>query len=310
LVPPKQRKRDIRFDSRNVRSLYRAGSFTAAARELARYKLDLVSVQEVRWDRKGTVREGISNFYCGKWNENHQLGTGFFVHHRILSVVKRVEFVSDRVSYIVLRECCRNIIVLNVHAPNEEKSNDSDSSYEELVQVFFYHFSKYHMKILLGDFNAKLGRENILKLTIGNESLHQGSNDNGVRIVNFATSKNLVVKSTMFSHRNIHKYTWTSPYGKTHNQIDHMLIDRRWHLSVLDVGSFKEADYDTDHYLAVAKVREKLAVSKQAAQGSDGERFNLKKQNELEVRKQYQMEITNRFAALENLSDDEDISRA
>ena len=65
---------------------------------------------------------------------------------------------------------------------------------------FFYNFPKYHMKIILGDFNAEVGRENIFKPTIGNESLHQGSNDNGVRIVNFATSKILVVKSTMFPH--------------------------------------------------------------------------------------------------------------
>ena len=60
-------------------------------------------------------------------------------------------------------------------------------------------------------------RENILKPTIGQDSLHQDSNDNGVRLVNFATSKNLVVKSTMFLHQNIHKHTWTSPDGKTHN---------------------------------------------------------------------------------------------
>ena len=65
---------------------------------------------------------------------------------------------------------------------------------------FFYNFPTYHMKIILGDFNAEVGRENIFKPTIGNESLHQGSNDNGVRIVNFATSKILVVKSTMFPH--------------------------------------------------------------------------------------------------------------
>ena len=71
------------------------------------------------------------------------------------------------------------------------------------------------MKILLGDFNAKVGREIIFKPTIGQESLHQDSNDNGVRLVNFATSKNLVVKSTMFPHQNIHKYTWTFPDGKT-----------------------------------------------------------------------------------------------
>jgi hypothetical protein len=90
------------------------------------------------------------------------------------------------------------------------------------------------MKILLGDFNAKLGRVDIIKPTIGNESLHQDSTDNGVRIVNFVTSKNLVVKSTMFPHRNIHKYTWNSPDWKTHNKIDHILIDRRWHSFILD----------------------------------------------------------------------------
>jgi hypothetical protein len=67
-----------------------------------------------------------------------------------------------------------------------------NSFYEELQQVLGY-FPQYHMKILVGDFNAKLRREDILKLTISNESLHQDSNDNGVGLVHFATSKNLVV---------------------------------------------------------------------------------------------------------------------
>ena len=80
------------------------------------------------------------------------------------------------------------------------------------------------MKIVLGDFNAKVGRGSIFKPTIGQESLHQDSNDNGVRLVNFITSKNLVLMSTMFPHRNIHKYTWTSTDGKTHNQIGHIFM--------------------------------------------------------------------------------------
>ena len=73
--------------------------------------------------------------------------------------------------------------------------------------------------------------------------------------------------------------------------------------------SFSGADCGTDHYLVIVKVRERLAVGKQAAQRFDRQRFNLRKLNEPEVREQYQIEITNRFAALESLNDDEDVNR-
>jgi len=109
-----------------------------------------------------------------------------FVHHRIVSAVKRAEFVSDRISYSSERSQYI-IIVLNVQVPTEDESNDSkDIFYEELEQVFSP-FPRYSMKILLRQFNAKLGREDIFKVTIGNERIHQDSNVNGVRLVNFAT---------------------------------------------------------------------------------------------------------------------------
>ena len=113
----------------------------------------------------------------------------------------------------------------------------------------------------------------------------------------------------MVLHQNIHKHTRTSPDGKTHNQIDHVLIGRRRHSSVLDALRFRGADCDTDHYLVIAKVRERLAVGKQAAHRFDRQRFNLRKLNEQEIREQHQIEITNRFAALENLNDDEEVNR-
>jgi hypothetical protein len=78
-----------------------------------------------------------------------------------------------------------------------------DRFYKELEHVFDK-FPKYHIKILLENFNAKVSREDIFKQKIGNEILDEISNDNGVRVVNFATSKNLFVKSTMFSHRTSH----------------------------------------------------------------------------------------------------------
>jgi hypothetical protein len=166
------------------------------------------------------------------------------------------------------------------------------------------------MKILLGDFNVKVGSEDINKQTNGNKSLHEISNDNGVRLVNFATLKNLEVKSTMFPHRNIYKYTWKSPDGKTHNRIDHILVDRRRHSDVLDIRSFRAADCDIGHYLVVAKVTERLEVNKQRSQRLHMEMFNLKKLNEVEGKEQFRVEVSNRFAALEDLGTELEINSA
>jgi hypothetical protein len=96
---------------------------------------------------------------------------------------------------------------VNAHTPTDDETDDvKDSFYEELERVF-HKFPKYNMRIQLADFSAKVGEEGIFKLTIENESVHEISNGNGVRLVNFATPKNLRVKSTMFPHPNIRKYT-------------------------------------------------------------------------------------------------------
>jgi exonuclease III len=88
----------MRFGTWNFRSIYRSGSLRTVAWELGKYKLDVVGVQEVRRDKSGTeLAEDYTLFY-GAGNEDHQLG-----HKRIVSAVRKVEFVSDRMSHIILR---------------------------------------------------------------------------------------------------------------------------------------------------------------------------------------------------------------
>jgi hypothetical protein len=149
----RKRKRDILLGTWNVRSLYRAGSHTAAASALARYKLDLVGCRKLRGTERAQYELETIIFTMEREMKIVSWEQVFFVHQRISSAVKRVGFVCDRMTYIVLRGRWCNIIVLNVHALSEETSE------EELEQVFFYHFPKYNKKILLGEFNANVGRE-------------------------------------------------------------------------------------------------------------------------------------------------------
>ena len=132
LVRHKQWKGDKRFGTWNVSSIYRSGSLATVTRVVVRYKLDFVGVREVRWDKRGMVIVGELYFFLWKRKRKSSIGNWiFFVHHRIISVVKRVEFISGRMSCIVLRGRWCNIIVLNVHALSEEKIDcKKDSFYE------------------------------------------------------------------------------------------------------------------------------------------------------------------------------------
>jgi exonuclease III len=128
------------------------GAVITVAREIAKSKLDLAGVQEVRRDRGGTERAGEYTLFYGKGNENHELGTGFFVRKRIMSAVKRVE--------LILRGHWSDVLT-------EDKTVDTKDSFCEELEHVFSKFLQCHKKVLLGDFSAKVGREDILNQELG-----------------------------------------------------------------------------------------------------------------------------------------------
>ncbi|XP_018357099.1 PREDICTED: uncharacterized protein LOC108757184 [Trachymyrmex septentrionalis] len=297
--------RDIKVGTWNVRSLYRPGAFQSMVGEVERYGVEVVALQETRWAGEGSLNAGSYTLHYGG-SEIHSLGIGFMINRKILSAVKDIKFINERLGLLVVQGRWYKIAIINVHAPTEDKDGEiKDGFYEELEHLVDQLPNDY-MKIVVGDFNAKIGKEDIFRPTIGLESLHEESNDNGVRVINFATGKNLIVKSTYFKHKNIHKQTWISPDGGTRNQIDHVLADKRRHTNVLDVRSYRGADCDSDHLFVIAKIRERLSLNKTNGQLFGTKRLNVQGLIEGENGIKYAVEVTNRLAASKEIDESDD----
>ena len=298
--------RDIKVGTWNVRSLYRPGAFQLLVGEVERYGVEVVALQETRWTGEGSLNAGSYTLHYGG-SETHSFGVGVMINKKILSAVRDVKFINERLGLLVVQGRWYKIAIINVHAPTEDKDDEiKDGFYEELERLVDQ-LPNDHMKIVLGDFNAKISKENFFRPTIGLESLHEESNDNGVRVINFATGKNFIIKSTYFRHKDIHKQTWISPDGNTRNQIDHVLTDKRRHTNVLDVRSYRGADCDSDHLLVIAKIRERLSINRTNRQLIGTKRLNVQSLTEGENGIKYAVEITNKFAALEEM-DESDVN--
>jgi hypothetical protein len=92
--------------------------------------------------------------------------------------------------------------------PTEDTSDNLEDSLYDRLEHVFDQVLQYRMKMLLGSLNPKIGRTDLFKPTVGNESLHEINNDAGVILVYFTISKNLIVESIKFPHYNIHKFIW------------------------------------------------------------------------------------------------------
>lgn len=233
------------FGTWNVRSLLKPGAFQQMIDELVKYQVKITALQEIRWPEGGTLEtpKGILFYSPARKGE---FGVGFMVLKEIRAAVMNFQAVNERICVLRVKARRFNITFINLHAPTEEKDNDVKEEFYNEVERVYDACPKHDIKIVLGDLNAKIGKEDQFREIIGKQSLHKESNDNGLRVIDFATSKDLRVGSVRFPHKTIHKGTWISPDGRTTNQIDHILINSRHLRALIDVRSMRGANTDSD----------------------------------------------------------------
>jgi hypothetical protein len=149
----------------------------------------------------------------------------------------------------------KNYSFISAHAPTEEKNEREHDQFCETLERTHKQCPSYDIKILLGDMNAKVGKEIWTGTAAGAYGLHDESNENGIRLINYAIHQHMVIGGTLFPHRNIQEGTWHGQDNRTVNQIDHVLIDQRHCSNLLDVRSYRGANADSDHYLLIVKLR-------------------------------------------------------
>ncbi|XP_025191734.1 craniofacial development protein 2-like, partial [Melanaphis sacchari] len=186
-------------------TMFQPGTAISVVKEIEKYKVILVALQEIRWNDEGTIDINDTIILYGKCNERRQFGVGFAVHKSLVHTIKEFKVINYRIAILIVKAKFFDIVFLNVHAPTEEKSQEEKEEFYAELEDILSRINNSKIRIILGDMNAKIGKEQFLKPTIRKYSLHETTNDNSMKLVDLATGKGFRIMSTMFPHKDIHK---------------------------------------------------------------------------------------------------------
>lgn len=302
-------KASLKIGTWNVRTMYQAGKAENIAREMTQYNIGILGIAETRWLGSGETRlsSGHKIIYSGHPEDqgfHHTQGVAFMLSQAAQRSLVSWEPHGPRLIEATFKTSVKDIMLRLImgYAPtNEAEEESKDIFYEHLRSIYIKNHSEKNITSLLGDLNAQVGQDNYgLEEIMGTHALGV-MNDNGERMTDFCAEHRLVVGGSIFPHKNIHKLTWSSPDGRTQNQIDHICISKKFRRSLLDVRVCRGADVYSDHHLVIAKVQLKLKRTNQIKEKRI--KYNLGSLQNQESRQQFQLDLRNRFQALENLED-------
>ena len=159
-------------------------------------------------------------FYSISNSKTGQAGTGFILLNNKQNYVTRIEPYNEGLCKLRIKDKY-NIMLINVYAPTEDNAEETKEQFYDNLQYLVDRTPKSGTIIILGDVNAQLGKERLYKEVNGQHTLHEETNRNGELLCEFAYVNNMIVMSTNFQHKRIHKITWLSPDQNAASQTDH-----------------------------------------------------------------------------------------
>ena len=254
----------------NVRSLYQAGNLDNVVKEMGRMKIDILGICEHRWTGNGEIQCGNGKFYySGNGDAVHRNGVGVIVNGKYRNMVTGFAPLSDRIALLRLKSGKNTLNIIQVYAPT------ADPKYDEEIEDFYEDLQKLvdntksnEILIIMGDMNAKIGAGRRGDL-VGPFGLGE-TNERGNRLFHFCETNNMAVMNTWFQLPKRRLYTWKSPQddGNTiiRNQIDYILIRKRYRNSIKRVAAYPGADMGSDHNPIIAKFDVKWKIIRRKLQ--------------------------------------------
>ncbi|XP_068712999.1 craniofacial development protein 2-like [Montipora foliosa] len=281
----------------NVRTMYECGKAAQVANEIQQNRVDILGVCESRWTGNGRVvlADGTTILYSGRQDGQHQGGVALMLNRLAAKALLEWKPVSERIVRARFYSKYSKLTVIQCYSPTNEADEVDKLNFYEQLQSEVAITPTHDVLMVIGDLNAKVGRDNI-----GRED-HMGKhgsgemNENGELFADFCGLNGLVIAGTIFPHKEIHKTTWTSPDKRTKNQIDHITINSRWRTSLLDTRVFRGADIGSDHMLVVGRLRLKL---RKVAKTSVRRKLDLDKLKVPATQREFSLRLQNRFEVL------------
>ena len=302
-------KDKITFGTWNVETLWRDGRLEELCHELKHYRWNIIGLSEVRKKALGEIcsDEGHKLFYCGR-EDKHEHGVGFLVHKDTTKSVLGCNFISSRLISIRIKASPFNITLFQAYAPTSEYSDEDIEIFYKDIQENIDKTNKKDIKIVLGDFNAKIGKD-----TAKDWPKQQGpycnitTNDRGLRLLEFANYNDFVIANTLGKHKKPRTMTWHHPNGVNQSQIDYILVPNRFRSSVYTgrTRTFPRPDIASPHDLVMTTFRVKLR--RMAKPQYTRLKFDLDKLQDPLIVEQFQASIGGKFGPLLLFDDSNDI---